>query len=77
MTSYIYLYTLMKKKELIYKLSQNGWWLLRQGADHEVWTNGILQTYVPRHKEIKEYTGRGILKTVEFGNQLKLKQGGE
>lgn len=66
----------MKRKELVSKLLKGGWWLHRQGGNHEVWTNGELQTYVPRHKEINEYTGRGILKIMEHGNKLKRQQGG-
>ncbi|PIR20003.1 MAG: toxin-antitoxin system, toxin component, HicA family protein [Deltaproteobacteria bacterium CG11_big_fil_rev_8_21_14_0_20_47_16] len=55
----------MKKKNIIKKLVQNGWWLLRQGSRHEVWTNGDIQTAVPRHKEINEFTGGGIVKIAE------------
>jgi mRNA interferase HicA len=39
-----------------------GWFLLRQGANHEIWTNGEIEEPVPRHREINEYLAKKILK---------------
>jgi mRNA interferase HicA len=52
----------MKKKELCKRLSENGWWLYRQGGNHEIWTNGEHVIAVPRHTKIDEKTARGILR---------------
>ena len=52
----------MKKVDLCRKLAECGWFLLRQGGDHEVWSNGVKKTSVPRHREINELTAKGILK---------------
>ena len=52
----------MKKRELTRKLAGYGWYLLRQGGSHEVWTNGDHVITVPRHSEIKENTARMILR---------------
>jgi len=30
----------MKKRDLEKELSRLGWWLKREGANHEIWTNG-------------------------------------
>ena len=30
----------MKRKDLIRLLESNGWWLLRNGANHDIYTNG-------------------------------------
>jgi len=31
----------MKRKDLIKKLIHNGFWLLRNGVNHDLYTNGI------------------------------------
>lgn len=52
----------MKKRELERKLNDLGWYSTGDGSKHEKWTNGEQVTMVPRHKEINEWTARGILK---------------
>jgi len=55
----------VKKKGLEAELIRLGWWLLRQGGNHEIWTNGEHTVPVPRHKEINEFTAKGILRKAE------------
>jgi len=56
----------VKKKDLEKRLKQLGWYLSRQGGNHEIWTNGKGETQaVPRHNEINEMTAKGIIKTAE------------
>lgn len=57
----------MKKRVLERKLMRLGWWKLREGASHEVWTNGTITEQIPRHSEINEYLARKILKTAQTG----------
>jgi hypothetical protein len=57
----------MKRKELERKLRRMGWWYLRRGRRHDVWTNGRMEVQIPRHKEINEYTAVAILKKAEGG----------
>jgi len=52
----------MKRQDLIKKLTDNGWWLLRRGANHDLYTNGINSEPVPRHKDINEMLAKAILK---------------
>lgn len=52
----------MKKKILINQLRNFGWWLLRQGGRHEIWTNGDHVIPVPRHREINDLTANAILR---------------
>lgn len=54
----------MKKYDLERALRSFGWWLSREGGRHEIWTNGLQTQAVPRHKEINEWTARGIVKFV-------------
>lgn len=52
----------MKRKDLIKKLTNNGWWLLRNGANHDIYTNGIKTEPIPRHTEIDELLANAIIK---------------
>lgn len=55
----------MKRTELIRRMEANGWYLLRHGAEHDIYTNGIKSEPIPRHKEIRENLAKKILKKVE------------
>lgn len=44
----------MKKRDLEKELSRLGWWLKREGGNHEIWTNGEDTEAVSRHREVKE-----------------------
>lgn len=46
--------TYLKRVAFIKLLEQNGWWLLRHGANHDIYTNGIRNEAIPRHTEINE-----------------------
>ena len=52
----------MKRKDLIKLLEKNGWYLVREGANHSVYTNGEKCEPVPRHSEINEMTAKAIIK---------------
>lgn len=52
----------MKQRELINKLLNNGWWKLREGGSHTVYTNGTKSETIPRHKEINENLAKAIMK---------------
>lgn len=52
----------MKKRDLINRLKAKGWWLLREGADHHIYTDGEHIQPVPRSPETKEGTAKKIIK---------------
>lgn len=52
----------MKRRELIKKLEENGWYFLRHGADHDVYTNGTAMEPIARHTEIDDKLAKKILK---------------
>ena len=56
----------MKKKELEKRLNKLGWWHHRHGANHDVWTNGKINEFIPRHKEVKERLAGKILKKAKL-----------
>ena len=52
----------MKQSDLLKRFYAKGWWVLRQGVNHIIMTNGIDIEPVPRHKEINEQLTRAIIK---------------
>jgi len=52
----------MKRKDLIKLFESNGWWKLRDGAKHDIYTNGYKNEPIPRHTEINEMLARSIIK---------------
>ncbi len=52
----------MKRRDLIKKLETNGWWKLREGTNHDIYTNGLKSEPIPRHTEINELLAKSIIK---------------
>lgn len=52
----------MKRTDLIRLLVKNGWYLKRNGADHDVYTNGTATEAIPRHNEVKENLAKAIIR---------------
>lgn len=52
----------MKRKDLEKLFISNGWRLLRNGSNHDIYTNGERYEVVPRHKEINELLAKAIIK---------------
>lgn len=52
----------MKRRDLIKRLEMNGWWKIREGANHDIYTNGTQSEPIPRHTEINELLAKAIIK---------------
>jgi mRNA interferase HicA len=52
----------MKRIKLEKKLKKLGWWFLRHGGNHDVWTDGRFCLSIPRHTEVNEWSARSIIK---------------
>lgn len=52
----------MKRADLIKMLERKGWYLKRNGANHDIYTNGVDSESIPRHNELKESLARAIIK---------------
>jgi len=52
----------LKRTDLIRRLEQGGWYLLRNGSNHDIYTNGVKKETIPRHREISEKLAQTILK---------------
>ena len=55
----------MRRKDLEKALRDLGWWFLRHGGKHDVWTDGERIEAIPRHAEINERLASAILKRVK------------
>lgn len=56
----------MKRRDLIKLLEANGWYLKRNGSNHDLYTNGINSEPIPRHSEINEKLAQAIIKKLEL-----------
>lgn len=52
----------MKRRDLEKTLVKIGWWFLRHGGSHDIWTNGVDIQAIPRHSEIDNFVARKILR---------------
>lgn len=53
---------LLKRKDLIRRLEKNGWYLARNGANHDIYTDGTYCETIPRHMELNENLAKAIIK---------------
>lgn len=52
----------MKRRELIKKLEEKGWYILRNGSNHDIYTDGERIEPIPRHPDINERLAKSIIK---------------
>lgn len=52
----------MKRRELVKLLEENGWYIKRNGGNHDLYTNGEATEPIPRHSEINERLAKAIIK---------------
>lgn len=52
----------MKRKDLIKRLEKKGWYLKRNGGNHDLYTNGKRVEPIPRHTEINERLAQAIIR---------------
>jgi len=52
----------MKRRDLIKKLEDNGWYFVRNGGNHDIYTDGNRTESIGRHRDIPESVARAILK---------------
>lgn len=59
----------MKRKLLLKKLKEFGWYFKEHRANHDHWTNGIEIESIPRHNNINENLAKKIIKTAKNNPQ--------
>jgi mRNA interferase HicA len=60
----------VKRQELESALRALGWYFLKHGGNHDLWAHPerSRKLAVPRHKEIKEYLARSLLRQAELAD---------
>ena len=51
-----------KQRDLVNLFEKNGWYFLRHGGDHDIYTNGKDKEKIPRHREINERLAKALIK---------------
>lgn len=52
----------MKQKDLLKRFFDKGWWVVREGANHIILTDGTNIEPIPRHREINELLAKTIIR---------------
>jgi predicted RNA binding protein YcfA (HicA-like mRNA interferase family) len=52
----------MKRRDLVKKFLDNGWWEIRDTGGHTIFTNGKASELVAHHTEISEELAKKIIK---------------
>jgi predicted RNA binding protein YcfA (HicA-like mRNA interferase family) len=52
----------VKRRDLIQFLEENGFRLLREGANHSIYTNGVKTIPVKRHRSLDRITANELCK---------------
>jgi len=52
----------VKRRDLIKRLEAGGWYLLRHGGNHDIYTNGKRNEPISHQREIDEILAKKILK---------------
>ncbi|MFC2130661.1 type II toxin-antitoxin system HicA family toxin [Bacteroidota bacterium] len=60
----------VKRRDLIKYLEQNGFYLLREGANHSIYTNETKTFPVKRHSKIDRITANEICKQAGLGKRF-------
>lgn len=56
----------MKRRELLKLFTNAGWYFLRNGANHDIYTNGKDNVPIPRHPDINEVLARALIITTRL-----------
>lgn len=52
----------MKTRDLVKLFKNNGWWFLRNGGNHDIYTNGKETEAIVRHRETNEKLAKAIIR---------------
>lgn len=52
----------MKRRDLENLFKDNGWYFLRSGGNHDIYTNGVDKEQIPRHKEVNENLAKALIR---------------
>lgn len=53
---------MVKRRDALKVLKENGWWFDRHGHNHDIYTNGHHSESIPRHGDLNKVTLEKIMK---------------
>lgn len=56
----------MKRRELLKLFIKAGWYLKRNGSQHDIYTNGIDNEAIPQHPDVNERLAKALIKKWEL-----------
>lgn len=45
---------LVQRRKVEKKFKDNGWYFVRHGGNHDIWSNGKIKTQLPRHPKFSD-----------------------
>jgi len=60
----------VKRRDLVRYLEKSGFYLLREGANHSIYTNGKKVIPVKRHKQFDRITANEICKQADLSRKF-------
>ena len=56
----------VKRRDVVKHFEQNGYYLLREGKKHSIYTNGVKTIPIKRHRTIDRITAHELCKQAEL-----------
>lgn len=51
-----------KRRIVEERFKQNGWFFIRHGGNHDIWSNGVIKTSLPRHPKFSDALFEALIK---------------
>ncbi|MDU1505817.1 MULTISPECIES: type II toxin-antitoxin system HicA family toxin [Limosilactobacillus] len=53
---------LVRRRDVEKRFKLNGWFFVRHGGNHDIWSNGKVKTQLPRHPKISDRLYNSLIK---------------
>lgn len=53
---------MVQRRKVEKKFEANGWYFVRHGGNHDIWSNGKIKTQLPRHPKFSDKLYKGLIK---------------
>ena len=54
---------LVQRRKVEKKFKDNGWYFVRHGGNHDIWSNGKIKTQLPRHPKFSDKLYNALIRT--------------
>ncbi len=53
---------MVHRHTVVKKFKKNGWYFVRHGGKHDIWSNGKIKTQLPRHRKFSDRLFDSLIK---------------